>query len=64
MVLVLNCLVAGSSPLTRGKLFTSDINYVTLGSSPLTLGKHAARVDGRVKHGLIPAHAGKTRPDR
>ena len=31
-----------------------------LGSSPLTRGKHAARVNRRVEHGLIPAHAGKT----
>ena len=30
------------------------------GSSPLTRGKHAARVNRRVEHGLIPAHAGKT----
>ena len=30
------------------------------GSSPLTRGKHAASVNRRVEHGLIPAHAGKT----
>ena len=31
-----------------------------MGSSPLTRGKHAACVNRRVEHGLIPAHAGKT----
>ena len=32
----------------------------TRGSSPLTRGKHAASVNRRMEHGLIPAHAGKT----
>ena len=50
-------------PRSRGENGTrSDLAYVTEGSSPLTRGKRGARDHRRGQAGLIPAHAGKTKP--
>ena len=51
----------GAHPRSRGENVVAETkNFSRAGSSPLTRGKHAARVNRRVEHGLIPAHAGKT----
>ena len=53
----------GAHPRSRGENGTrSDLAYVTEGSSPLTRGKRGARDHRRGQAGLIPAHAGKTKP--
>ena len=52
----------GSSPLTRGKRAVQDGHALGGGSSPLTRGKHHAASPLTEVEGLIPAHAGKTRP--
>ena len=55
----------GAHPRSRGE--NQDENIVNLskqGSSPLTRGKRRLRRGRAQRHGLIPAHAGKTRPSR
>ena len=53
---------AGSSPLTRGKLFITIPSFPPpRGSSPLTRGKRGAFAARHAHRRLIPAHAGKTR---
>ena len=48
-------------PRSRGEnIQTPSQTVKTSGSSPLTRGKHTRRKITRDKHGLIPAHAGKT----
>ena len=48
-------------PRSRGEnVKVSVVADTKKGASPLTRGKHAARVNRRVEHGRIPAHAGKT----
>ena len=52
-------------PRSRGEnglLFTDQ--PVVVGSSPLTRGKHGGGPGGGDRGGLIPAHAGKTHPER
>ena len=48
-------------PRSRGENIRPRlVVWENVGSSPLTRGKHAACVNRRMEHGLIPAHAGKT----
>ena len=48
-------------PRSRGENATREYaSACQLGSSPLTRGKRVGGEAGRVRHGLIPAHAGKT----
>ena len=50
-------------PRSRGENAAGVIGtFVAGGSSPLTRGKHLACASGELFAGLIPAHAGKTRP--
>ena len=52
-------------PRSRGENATAcPISVENRGSSPLTRGKSAERVLRGIRHGLIPAHAGKIRRDR
>ena len=52
-------------PRSRGENWTSSSSAVRFdGSSPLTRGKRGLDGVRRRGHGLIPAHAGKTRPNR
>ena len=58
-------LVSAAHPRSRGE----NRRYQNLvpgfpGSSPLTRGKHSRRRRHLLDGGLIPAHAGKTRPCR
>ena len=54
----------GAHPRSRGENeITIDQEKSFDGSSPLTRGKREAETGERVLGGLIPAHAGKTRPD-
>ena len=56
--------VAGSSPLTRGKHYVDVVPSMKgFGSSPLTRGKLAPSLGYRAPRGLIPTHAGKTSHD-
>ena len=49
-------------PRSRGENIITDANPLSRhGSSPLTRGKRGHGSHGQVEHGLIPAHAGKTR---
>ena len=51
-------------PRSRGEnLGAPDPHTSAWGSSPLTRGKHHHRCHRRPQPGLIPAHAGKTRPE-
>ena len=51
-------------PRSRGEnSFPGDAGGRGLGSSPLTRGKHQAGSSAGNVNGLIPAHAGKTRPE-
>ena len=53
----------GAHPRSRGEnQLTVDPTIFDDGSSPLTRGKHPLNNFGQRLHGLIPAHAGKTRP--
>ena len=56
--------LAGSSPLTREDKPPLTAFQMPPGSSPLTRGKRAAHTSVGFTDGLIPAHAGKTRPAR
>ena len=50
-------------PRSRGEnTFAAPMMFFTWGSSPLTRGKLGTPTVGVVKIGLIPAHAGKTKP--
>ena len=52
----------GAHPRSRGEnLLRKHDPVIRGGSSPLTRGKPQARREGQRSHGLIPAHAGKTR---
>ena len=54
---------SGAHPRSRGENGERSVAENTArGSSPLTRGKPARRGRGPVHRGLIPAHAGKTRP--
>ena len=54
---------ARAHPRSRGENFVrSRARLIGLGSSPLTRGKHDRELRRRHVPGLIPAHAGKTRP--
>ena len=55
-----NLTAAGSSPLTRGKLFVDHERVDAAGSSPLTRGKRRGAGSLALTPRLIPAHAGKT----
>ena len=56
---------ARAHPRSRGENTNVDpIKYGLLGSSPLTRGKQPPARRHRVPRGLIPTHAGKTRPAR
>ena len=49
-------------PRSRGEnLLANPSLIIGAGSSPLTRGKLVAEARGLGPHGLIPAHAGKTR---
>ena len=57
--------VVRAHPRSRGEnVGLDEAGHGVFGSSPLTRGKHTRREVTRDKHGLIPAHAGKTTPDR
>ena len=52
-------------PRSRGENWpASGMTRNGVGSSPLTRGKHTVRIPSTCRAGLIPAHAGKTRPRR
>ena len=52
-------------PRSRGENLPDEIATCQAGgSSPLTRGKPLVRVSNQVSDGLIPAHAGKTHPER
>ena len=56
---------ARAHPRSRGENINTVWNIVsTVGSSPLTRGKPPLKGDTSTIAGLIPAHAGKTRPFR
>ena len=52
-------------PRSRGENLSSDSRtFFRTGSSPLTRGKRGVHIAGLALDGLIPAHAGKTPPQR